>query len=147
MIRDIHESDYQTYVEMSKKFYASDAVASPIPESHFEQTFQLIINNSPLLRGIVYEWDGQICGYALLAFMYSNEFGGIVVLLEEMYIDPQYRGKGIGKELFAYIEREYQSTSKCLRLEVSRSNHKAIELYTSLGYEEWSYMQMVKKFI
>lgn len=144
MIRDFTESDYEKYIIYAKAFYASDAVAHDIDPKHFHQTFHLILQKSPLVRGLVYELDGEVAGYMLLSFMYSNEFGGIVVLLEEIYIDPRYRGQGIGKQFFAFADAEYKDSAVCFRLEVARNNAKAIELYQSLGFQEWSYLQMVK---
>ena len=145
MIRDFTENDYEKYIELSKAFYSSDAVAHDIDPKHFHRTFHLILQKSPFVRGLVYQLDGEIAGYMLLSFMYSNEFGGMIVLLEEIYIDPQYRNQGIGKKFFHFVDTEYRNSAVCFRLEVARNNASAINLYKSLGFQEWNYQQMVKE--
>jgi len=83
-------------------------------------------------------------GYALLSFTYSNEAGGMGILIEEVQIDSAYRGGGYGSKLFSFLEQEYP-TVKRFRLEVDVNNIKAIDLYIRLGYKIFDYVQMVKE--
>lgn len=68
-------------------------------------------------------------------------YAGMHRVLGESYIDniavfPQYRGKGIGRELTsALIERAGEDDGEFITLEVRVSNAAAIGLYESLGFE------------
>ena len=53
------------------------------------------------------EQDGVPAGYALLSFTHSNESGGLVVLIEEVYVDAAFRGKKIGTKFFAWLFEAY----------------------------------------
>lgn len=144
MIRDFAASDRGVFLEMAEKFYSSDAVIHSVPTEFFETTFTRCIKGDPFVRGLILQDGVNTAGYALLSFTYSNEVGGLVVLLEEAYVLPQYQGKGLGKEFFAFVEAEYAGKARRFRLEVTHCNKRAISLYRKLGYRELNYLQMIK---
>ncbi len=144
IIREFIPQDQAVFLQFSKSFYSTDAVLHPIPEEHFYKTFQQCLENSPYVRGLALLWQEKIAGYALLSFTWSNEAGGLCILLEEIYVDPAYQGLGIGNALFTYIQNTYADKAKRFRLEVTRSNQRAIQLYQRMGYSSIEYLQMVK---
>src|SRR5262249_472771 len=90
--------------------------------------------------------DGQISvGYAALIFSHSLEFAGRCGLLDEFFIQKEYRGKGIGKPV---IELIWQAATKLgmreVFLEVSPGNHVAQKLYHSAGFESRPYDFLVR---
>ena len=143
-IREFTQQDKAAYLSMATAFYQSDAVSHPIPEAHFIRTFALCTEHSPYVRGLMLEDKGAPAGFALLALTHSNEAGGLVVWLEELYVLPEHRGKGFGKALFAFVEAEYKGTAVRYRLEVAKTNEGALRMYRALGYEEMPYLPMVK---
>ena len=87
--------------------------------------------------------DGETpAGYALLQKTYSREGGGLTYWVDEVYLRPAFRGKGLGSELFAYMDGLGAAR---IRLEVEPDNTRAIKLYSSLGYKPLPYLQMVKE--
>lgn len=142
-IRDILQEDKDIFLSMVKCFYSSSAVAHNVDPQNYNITFDAVMHKSPFIRALIIENSGAPVGYALLSFTYSNEVGGMVVLIEELYISEECRGKGCGSELFEFLEQEYPSFKR-LRLEVRRDNKRAIELYTRNGYKFLDYVQMVK---
>lgn len=145
MIRDFFDADRDFFCKLCEEFYSSPAVSHSVNPENFAVTFDLIMQKSPYARGLILTYEGDKAGYALLSFTHSNEAGGTVVWTEEAYILPQYRGKGLGKELFEFIEREYKETAKRIRLEVTDANERAAALYRRLGYESLDYRQMLKE--
>lgn len=143
-IRDFTARDRAAYIQMAKMFYCSDAVSHTVPEECFTRTFALCIKKSPYVRGLMLELEAAPAGFALLALTYSNEAGGLVVWIEELFLLPEHRGKGLGNALFGLVEESYQGKAVRYRLEVAKSNAAAIRMYHSLGYEEMSYLPMVK---
>ncbi len=144
MIRDFIKSDFNDYINMSKQMYNSEATMHNVPEKNFINTFDNIMNNSPFVRGLIIEREGKTVGYGLLSFTYSNEAGGNVVLLEELFIINEYRGHGIGESFFKFVHSEYANNTKRFRLEVSKNNLNVVNFYKRMGYEEFDYFQMVK---
>ena len=95
-----------------------------------------------LLLGLMLLDGDTPAGFALLAKSYSREAGGICLWVDEVYLRPAFRGKGLGKELLSYAET---LGAKRLRLEVVPDNERAIGLYRSFGYTPMQYWQMVKE--
>lgn len=141
MIRDFRDTDWPDYRSMSEDFYASEAVAFAACAENFRTTFDLVMQGSPLVRGLILEQNEKTAGYGLLSFMYSNEAGGLVVWLEELYILPEYRGQGLGRAFFTFVHEQYRNTARRFRLEVM-PNHSVIPLYRSLGYDEIPYLML-----
>ena len=65
--------------------------------------------------------------------------------LEELYIRPQFRCQGLGKEFFTYVDEKIAPTVKRIRLEIEPDNLRAKKLYLAMGYEDLAYAQMVKE--
>ncbi|MDR1020375.1 MAG: GNAT family N-acetyltransferase [Synergistaceae bacterium] len=145
-IRDFERGDLDEYIKMSESFFSSDAVQHPVPREYVIRTFEECIRKNPLLRGLMLEIGHVAAGYALLSFTWSNEAGGLCVLLEEAYVVPSHRGRGVGSALLRFVEGEYGGKASRFRLEVMRSNASAIRLYERMGYERLYYIQMVKDF-
>lgn len=143
-IRNFTQEDEQAYLEMSKSFYQSEAVLHPVPEQHFLQTFQLAALGNPYMRGLMIEEGGKRAGYALISFTYSNEVGGMVLLLEELYLADEFRGRGLGTKVINWIREEYDGLVKRYRLEVTQQNTGACKLYERLGFERINYLQYVQ---
>lgn len=143
MIRSIRKEDRAFYVAMAQAFYASDAVLSPIPLANIEKTFDLLMKGTPYAEAFIFEKDGKAAGYALLARTWSQEAGGEAVWVEEIMVLPEYRGMGLGKEFFAFLEENYPDARR-FRLEVEDENEGAVRLYRSLGFSWFDYKQMKK---
>ena len=143
MIRDITPQDKKVFLNMAEKFYSSTAVAHNIDSPLLEITFEAAISKSPFIRALIIEDNEIPVGFALLSFSHATEVGGLVVLLEDLYISDTCRGKGLGRKFMQFMEQEYPA-AKRFRLEVTKENKKAMDLYCKLGYKPLDYVQMVK---
>ena len=74
-------------------------------------------------------------GYVAITFGWSLEFGGLDGFVDEIYIRPGVRGRGIGSELLSGLPKALAGFGmKALHLEVHRNNAKARSLYEKLGF-------------
>ena len=144
MIRPFSQSDRSIIVKMMQTFYQSPAVCHSVPKSYFNTTIDTVLNGSPYAEGWIVEYDGNPAGYGLVAKTYSNEVGGLVIWLEELYISEEFRGLGLGSELIQFIEEYYHDRAARFRLEVTDSSEDAARLYRRLGYQPLGYHQMIK---
>jgi GNAT superfamily N-acetyltransferase len=92
-------------------------------------------------RALIAEWDGQPAGYALFFEFYSTFQGRPGLFLEDIFVRPELRKKGIGKELLARVATvAWDEDYFCLRWEVLDWNKPAIDFYKALGatfLDEW----------
>lgn len=88
------------------------------------------------------EWDGEPAGFALWFYTYSTFQGRHGIWLEDLYVRPELRGKGIGKALLVRLAR------RCVDEGLGRLgwwvldwNENAIAFYKSQGavlQDEWT---------
>ena len=145
MIRPIASTDRQQYIAMCREFYSGDAVLHPVPENYFQRTFDALMEHSPYAAAYIIEQNGETAGYALLAKSFSQEAGGIVIWIEELYIRPQFQGHGLGTAFFRFLEEQNDGTVKRYRLEYEPDNVRGAALYRRLGFTPLAYGQMIKE--
>ena len=144
-IREFNKKDKEVFIAMAQEFYSSDFVCHSIPKKYIEKTFDTCVAKSPYAKGFILEYNGIAAGYALLSFTYSMEAGGFVVLLEDLYVCAEFRGKGIIGKFFEYLKKEYDKKTARYRLEVTKSNRHAIEIYKHYRFTEMEYLCMCRE--
>lgn len=87
-------------------------------------------------------------GYAIVSFGWSVEFGGLDGFIDEIYIRPGVRGRGIGTEVLVSLPKALAGAGlRALHLEVDRDNEKARALYSKLNFQPRDrYMLMSRVF-
>ncbi len=103
-------------------------------------------SSSPKFRVIISEWNGEPVGMAFFFHHYSTWQGRAGIYLEDLFVRPQFRGKGIGKALMVHLARIALDESLYgIRWEVLDWNALAIEAYQRQGArfrEHWRVMQI-----
>ncbi|MDO5518872.1 MAG: GNAT family N-acetyltransferase [bacterium] len=145
MIRKITDQDKESYIKLASEFYKTDAVLHDVPREYFENTFQELMRSETYAVAYIMEYEKQIAGYALLAKTFSQEAGGMVLWIEELYLLEKYRSAGLGREFFEFLEKEKDQSVKRIRLEVEDYNKRAIQLYKRMGFKPLEYIQMIKE--
>ena len=145
MIREITEKDRKIYLELSEEFYSSPAVSHKIDIKNCENAFEETLKGSPYIKIFMFEADGKPVGYGQVSFTYSIEAGGLTLWLEEAYVKPEYRSRGLGSEFFEYVFYNYGKVAKRYRLEIDPDNLRAEKLYVKKGFSDMPYKPMVKE--
>ena len=144
MIRKFVPEDREDYIRFSTEFYNSSAVDKPVPREHFEQGFDEMMRSDVDVQGYMLVCDGNNVGYCVTMKTYSVEAGGITIWIDELFVLEEYRSKGLGRELFKYIEENGDKKLRRIRLEVELENGRAISLYKKMGFEPAPYDGMWK---
>ena len=111
-----------------------------------EQLTRCLFGDSPALFGHVAEDDGTVVGVALWFLNFSTWRGTHGIYLEDLFVQPQHRGKGLGKELLrtlaaVCVERGYSR----LEWSVLDWNTPSIEFYKAaraVPMDEWTVFRL-----
>jgi GNAT superfamily N-acetyltransferase len=87
-------------------------------------------------EAVIGYYDQDPIGFALYCYSFSTLAGRPSLHLDDLFIKPEYRGKGFGKSFLAYLA-QLAHEKKCRRFEwwVLKENEPAIGFYESLGAE------------
>ncbi len=95
----------------------------------------------------VLAWTGEnAVGLALWYYTFSTFTGGPDLFLEDIFVEPIYRGRGIGLALFRYLAGRARA-EKCRRMEwrVLNWNQPAIDFYHRIGarpMQDWTVQRL-----
>lgn len=92
----------------------------------------------------------EIIGYAVFIKAFSVELLGLYGEIDELYIKPKYRNKGIGSFFIAWLEKHAKDNDcNAMYVVVTSQNMKAQQLYKRLGFEQlplrYNYVKMLRK--
>lgn len=132
--RKITHQDIEVLLVLMTDFYAIDGY--PIDAEITRKNFVHFIENPNLGQSFIIEHDGKVAGYIILNFLFSFEFGGTIAFLDELYVDSNFQGKGLGKLGVAFSQKfAKEKELKILFLEVELHNERAIELYKKYNFK------------
>ena len=140
-IRKIRQEDREIVIDMMRRFYNSPALITNGSEEIFASNVDSCLSNSPYLEGYVFTVEDKVIGYGMLAKSFSTEFGSECIWIEDIYLEEEYRGQGIGSKFIQYVKDTY--SDKVLRLEAESDNAKAIATYEKNGFKKLPYVELV----
>ncbi|KAK4880750.1 hypothetical protein RN001_008896 [Aquatica leii] len=107
----------------------------------------VLIQTPQLLNASCLIADGAIVGYAVYFISYSTWLGKST-FLEDLYVNPEFRNRGVGKKLFTAVAKQAQANqSKRLDLHCLSWNN-AMNFYKNIGAknltecEKWNYLRI-----
>ena len=120
---------------LMRDFYALERL--PFDEQRSRALLgQLIADDGPG-RLILFEDNSVLCGYMVLTFGFSLEFHGRDALIDELYVVPEFRSRGIGAAALQYAAELCRQTGiEAVHLEVDHVNNRVHELYRRLGFKD-----------
>lgn len=129
-------ADEDSVFTLMRAFYAEERI---VLRDTARAALREMLRNPQLGRVLLLknpaEPSGAPGGYIALAFWHSLEFGGRVVVLDELYLAPAHRGRGLGRKSVGFV-REWakKNGAAAVRLEVNHHNKRAKELYLKTGF-------------
>jgi len=134
--REATEADLQQLLPMLRAFYAEDRI--PLDERRVQSGLQSLVADAASGALLILEdGRGSTIGYVALGWCFSIEQGGRFLLLDELYLVPEARGRGRGRAALELVRGWARRAGACaVRLEVNRHNPRAKRIYLSAGYRE-----------
>ena len=133
------ERDFARIIEMNERLNLEDPSESTSLDRAMMQRTLTEIATNPIRGAVAVLASGpHLCGYALLISFWSNEFGGEVCVIDELYVEPEFRGRGFATELVQSLVRGaspiWPRRTVRISIEAYRSNPRAKALYEKLGF-------------
>ena len=101
-----------------------------------------LFGETPRLYCAIAEWNGEPVGFAVWFVNFSTFSGRHGIYLEDLYVRPSHRGKGLGKALLVYLAKECVDNGWArLQWAVLDWNAPSIAFYKSLGavmMDDWT---------
>jgi len=139
-IRKAVESDAATILELINGLADYEELSGMVTATE-EQIRKTLFSDQPYAHCFLAFWQGKPVAYALYFFNFSTFLAKPGLYLEDLFVQPDWRGKGIGKDLLLTLAREAKAKN-CGRMEWMALdwNTRAHDFYRSLGadmLEEW----------
>jgi len=135
-IRTARREDVGTILELIRGLaeYEHEPQAAEATE---EDLLRDGFGGSPKFHCVIAAWDGADVGFALYFYNYSTWKGRPGIFLEDLFVWPEFRGKGIGKALLLHVAK-IAVAEKCGRYEwlVLDWNTPSIDFYKGLGAKQ-----------
>lgn len=101
-----------------------------------------LFGHRPAAEALVAEVESRAVGFALFFTNFSTFRGRPGLYLEDLFVEPEYRGRGIGKALIATVARQAEGRGYArLEWSVLDWNAPSIAFYRALGarpMDDWS---------
>lgn len=133
-IKDAKKEDHAQLMQLYNQFVGNDRYSKLDNDS-----FIKVLKN-PNSFIFVVEEKGKLVGFAAFSIRDVVRYPRPIAELDELFVDPEYREKGIGKKLMEKIEKKAKE-SNCYRIFIeSHYDHKtAHKLYEALDYTNYGY--------
>jgi GNAT superfamily N-acetyltransferase len=132
-------------LRMMRELYDTDAPDLHVNPDHFPKTIHRLLADPSRGRILLFMRGEALCGYALLIPFWSNEFGGTLLFVDELFVDEACRGQGIAHAFFAFLAAQPPFDAVALALEVAPRNARARALYESMGFHERHHRMMTRR--
>ena len=90
------------------------------------------MKGSPYIQGYFILNEGVPVGYALVCPTYSNEAGGMLITLDELFILPAFRGRGLGSGFMRYYENRYAQGLSLIHISLPQRKFTFLQLLGQL---------------
>lgn len=135
--------DLDAFMELHRAFFAEEGY--PHDDAAMTEAARVLLETPSYGQIQVVEENGALVAYFVLAFGYSLEFLGRDAFLDELYVMPPWRGRGLGQQALDRIEEICRTEGiRAVHLEVEREKPRTVELYRRRGYYEHSRYLMTR---
>lgn len=145
IIRKAEEKDIPNIISLIKELAEYEKLLHLV-EITEDKLKKVLFGENKFVEVLIAEYDGILAGQALFFNNFSTFVGKPGIYLEDLYVKPEFRSKGIGKKLLQKIislakERDYGRVEWC----VLDWNKSAIDFYKNIGaveLEEWKIFRL-----
>ncbi len=144
VVRKAEEGDVDAVVGLMAAFYAEDGM--PFATGSARRAVTRLVGDRSLGQVWVAESGDVVVGYVALTLGYSLEFMGKDAFVDDLFVLPEHRGRGVGSRLLEVLTdacREFEV--RAVHLEVDRVKTHARDLYRHFGFVDHDRLLMTRR--
>ena len=128
-----NKSDYEELKDMIYRLYNEDPTGMPITDDKITKTINENTYHPEKIQIIIMRDIETVIGYCITTYLWSNEYGGNILNVDELYIKKEYRNRQMGSNFMKHILNSNKD-AVLYTLEVTPSNKEALKFYEKLGF-------------
>jgi GNAT superfamily N-acetyltransferase len=132
-------------LRMMHALYDGGGADTQTEKERFPATIERLLEEPWRGRIVLFVQQDVACGYAILIPYWSNEFGGVLLFVDELFVDATMRGQGVAQAFFAFVDETRPYDAVALALEVAPRNNRARALYERMGFSDRYHGMMVRR--
>ncbi|MCG7908328.1 MAG: GNAT family N-acetyltransferase [Candidatus Thiodiazotropha taylori] len=135
-ISSMQRSDIDKMVDLLRQLFSIEADFNVDPDKQ-RRGLELLQESEAAEIFVVRSARQEVVAMATLQLVVSTAEGGLVAWMEDVVVDADHRGQGVGEFLLSHINRWVESRGiKRVQLVADRDNRSAIEFYKKQGWQE-----------
>ena len=141
-LRNIHSTDKKQWIKLYKGY--ADFYRVEMNEEILETVWNWLFDKNHEMEGLVYEVDKKIVGFAHYRRMPRPLKGQNICFLDDLFVDPDYRGKKIGEKILNELKKISKSNGwDLIRWITHKENIRAKTLYDRVAQKtSWDLYEM-----
>jgi ribosomal protein S18 acetylase RimI-like enzyme len=145
LIREAAMEDEPQLLRMMRLLAEQEPGKIQFEEAAARESFRRFLSLLAFGRVWLLSEGSTIVGYIVLTIGFSFEFHGHDAFIDELYIEPDFRRRGYGRQAVAFLEEKAREMGvNAIHLEVDHGNDPAFELYLRAGYRDHDRFLMTK---
>ncbi len=130
-------------LEFVRRYYTYDEI--PFHPEKIRKSLVALAQDPDVGKAFIINIDDRDAGYAVVTIGFDHEFDGRMIWLTDFYLEPDFRGRGLGRIILGMIEdvgREMGALA--IELLVEHDNFEAQKLYKKAGFKPFERFPMAK---
>jgi diamine N-acetyltransferase len=137
-------ADAQVLLDLIRKYFEYDHI--PFQADEIRPGLMTLLNDASVGQAWLIECGMKPAGYVLFTYGFDLEFGGRLAFITDLYLEPEFRGKGLGQKTLERVGEFCRSSGvRALELQVERDNVEAQALYRKFGFTAADRIPMSKR--
>jgi len=133
-MRQASTQDLADLLALMREFYAEAGYSLNLDRAR--AAFLPLLAPGHLGQVWLAELDSQVAGHLVLTFCYSMEYGGRSAFIDDLFVRPTLRNRGVGRALVGHARAICEELGvRAMHLEVARTNDPAQTLYRAGGFD------------
>jgi GNAT superfamily N-acetyltransferase len=132
-MRKASQDDIERLVTLMGEFYAEGGY--PLERGRAARVFVDLVANERLGQVWLIEAESHAVGHLVVTLCFSMEFGGMIAIVDDLYVQPAYRGRGLATAALAEARGWCAGRGiRAMKVETGPDNAAAQAVYRRAGF-------------